>query len=104
MRALVRRRFPFFADWLLTTRSSSFTFRFAVLAAMLVALASAACGTAGLASASSGQVGCSPSQIVISNDEGGIGTPRTWTATCNGRRYFCNATATVACTPETANE
>ena len=109
MRPFVRRRFPFFADWLLTMRSTAFMFRFAVVAAMLVALASAACATTNLAAVSSGKVGCSPSQIQIANDEGGW-NGRTWTATCNGRRYFCSATrdgresSDISCTPESAEE
>jgi hypothetical protein len=53
-------------------------------------VALSACGS--LQSASSGQVGCAEEDIVISDDEGGIGT-RTWVASCHGRRFFCSAVA-----------
>jgi len=95
MRSLgIRRRFQVFADWLLTVRATSMSLRLVVAAVIAMSLASTACfGSAALASASSGKIGCKPSEIAISDDEGGWGT-RTWTATCNGRRYYCSATQT----------
>jgi hypothetical protein len=37
---------------------------------------------------SSGLIGCPPSRIVIENDEGGF-TGHTWTAICNGKKFYC---------------
>ena len=45
-------------------------------------------------SASAGRIGCPPSTIKITDFQGGFGTPaRNWTATCNGKTYFCSGTA-----------
>lgn len=71
-------------------------------ALIVTTLVLAGCGASALRSASSGEVGCSPQEIEIADDEGGWGT-RTWTATCHGKRFFCSAVAggsggsTVAC-------
>jgi len=109
MRALgIRRYFPVFADWLLTTHARWSAPRVAIAGSIAFALASAACG-GNLAAASSGKVGCSPSNIQISDDEQGWGS-RTWTATCNGRRYYCSATAAgknssdISCAPSSVEE
>jgi hypothetical protein len=62
------------------------------IAKVLVMVATApliSCG-AGLAQMSSGQVGCPPDDITISDKSPGFGTS-SWTATCNGRVYFCSA-------------
>jgi len=48
------------------------------------------CADVDLRGVSSGQIGCSPADIRVSNDEMGWGT-RTWTADCGGKRYFCSA-------------
>ena len=39
----------------------------------------------------SGEIGCSPKQIEITNlEEIRFGYPRiTWTATCKGKKYYC---------------
>jgi hypothetical protein len=73
---------------------------------LLVAIAVAMTGCATLQHVSSGQTGCSPEEIAISNDQGGWGT-RTWTAECRGQVYQCSAhgggshsTAQVSCTPK----
>lgn len=62
-------------------------------------------GCATLQDVSSGQTGCTPEEIAISNDKVGWAT-RTWTATCRGQAYMCsahqggnNSTAQVSCTP-----
>jgi hypothetical protein len=47
-------------------------------------------GCVDLAAATSGQIGCKPSDIEISNDESGTGT-RTWIATCHGVQYYCSS-------------
>lgn len=70
-----------------------------LLGAMLVISGCAA----QLRAVSSGQIGCSDSEIEISEDNFGFGT-RTWTSTCSGRTYYCsshgggeNSTAQVSC-------
>ena len=58
--------------------------------------------TAELQNISSGQVGCSPRSIEISNEKTGFGS-NTWTASCNGETYYCErinsefGTAQVSC-------
>ena len=49
-------------------------------------------GCVNLGSVSSGQIGCAEEDIVITNDEHGVGA-RTWVATCHGKSYFCTATS-----------
>jgi hypothetical protein len=43
--------------------------------------------------ASSGQIGCSPDEVVISDEESGYSS-KTWTATCGKEQYFCSLVAT----------
>ena len=43
--------------------------------------------------ASSGFVGCPPSEIEIADNE-----KLTWTASCKGKKFYCSATASVSCT------
>jgi len=45
-------------------------------------------------SASAGRVGCSPSEVIISNFEGGFTHARSWTAVCNGKSYICSGVST----------
>lgn len=40
------------------------------------------------ASLSSGQIGCAPSQITISDDDVTFRTA-SWVATCKGKRFYC---------------
>ena len=62
-----------------------------------------------MATASSGQVGCSPSDVKISEEETGWGS-KSWVATCHGRRFHCSQVATgknnsqVSCSEETQAE
>lgn len=58
----------------------------------LCALLLTGCG-AQLRAASAGQIGCSPDEVVISDNHAGWGS-RTWTATCRGEDYSCSAVAT----------
>ncbi|MGD1154026.1 MAG: hypothetical protein ABR911_14285 [Syntrophales bacterium] len=44
---------------------------------------------------SSGLVGCPPSRIVIEDDESGL-TGHTWTAICNGKKFYCRESVTDA--------
>jgi hypothetical protein len=50
----------------------------------------------------SGQIGCSPSEISITNETAGIAGTHTWTATCHGKQYVCNYHTTTGsrCTPK----
>lgn len=43
--------------------------------------------------ATSGQIGCAPSEIVISDEESSR-SARTWTATCDDNVYYCSVVAT----------
>ena len=64
-----------------------------------------------LRSNSSGQVGCSPKEIMISEYQGNYaaaltGTPglQTWAAECKGMKYYCSSNtskynAQVSCSP-----
>jgi hypothetical protein len=48
-------------------------------------------------SVTAGQVGCSPSEIQISNQDSSVGwieSSDTWTAQCNGRTYVCSEVTT----------
>lgn len=74
-------------------------------ALLLSATAVMMTGCATLQQVSSGQTGCSPDEIAISNDQRGFST-RTWTAECKGQIYQCSAlsggshsTPQVNCTP-----
>lgn len=43
----------------------------------------------------SGQIGCSPHEISISNETARISGTHTWTATCHGKQYVCNYHSTT---------
>jgi hypothetical protein len=43
----------------------------------------------------SGQIGCSPSEIAIRNETAGIAGTHTWTAVCKGKEYVCNYHSTT---------
>lgn len=51
---------------------------------------------------SSGQIGCSPSDITIENETASMGGTHTWTAICKGEQYICNyhTTTGTKCTPK----
>ena len=55
---------------------------------LILMVAASACAT--LQQYSSGQTGCGPDEIVISNEEHGLGVA-TWIAECRGQKYFCSA-------------
>lgn len=38
----------------------------------------------------SGQIGCSPTDIEILNETARMGGTHTWTAVCKGKEYICN--------------
>ena len=62
-------------------------------------------GCANLQTMSSGQVGCPPESIIISDDKVNLFGARTWTAECNDKKYFCSLlssqySAQVSCSPE----
>lgn len=59
---------------------------------VLGALSTAGC-SGSLATASAGQVGCAPKEIVISDDHRGWSSS-SWVATCHGQRFQCSAIAT----------
>lgn len=70
---------------------------------LLLALSLGGCTT--LADVSAGEVGCAPSEIVISNENTTFGG-RTWSAECNGQLYHCSShgggegsTAQISCAP-----
>jgi hypothetical protein len=46
-------------------------------------------GCVSLPAVTSGQIGCAEKDITILDDEQGFST-RTWTAVCDGKRYFCS--------------
>lgn len=79
----------------------------AVIATMMVSLAGAtACGAFGadaLKQASTGFVGCSASEIQITNDEAGF-NQRSWDATCQGHVYHCSGVdkASMSCKEDSA--
>ena len=60
---------------------------------------------ASLKSTSSGQIGCPPNEISITNLKRGWSS-NTWTAVCRGEKYYCTSVATgqystqVNCKPE----
>jgi hypothetical protein len=58
-------------------------------------------GCLSLAGITSGHIGCARDEITISDETSG-GRSRTWTAECNGRRYFCSGDRQVACTEDGA--
>ena len=60
----------------------------------LLLLASCAASTASLQSTSSGEIGCSPSDISISDYRLNAYTS-SWTARCNGKIYFCSGSDTL---------
>jgi hypothetical protein len=60
----------------------------------LLLLASCAASTASLQSTSSGEIGCSPSDISISDYRLNAYTS-SWTASCNGKAYFCSGSDTL---------
>lgn len=73
---------------------------------LLAAAASLSLGCTTLADVSSGQIGCSPEEIAVSEDNKGWGA-RTWTAECKGVTYQCSAhgggegsTSQVSCAPQ----
>lgn len=58
------------------------------------------CGSGALRTISSGQTGCAPAEIEITDDDIGFNT-RSWTATCGGKTYYCSGGAgvTASCKP-----
>jgi hypothetical protein len=75
------------------------------VAVPLLTLLAGLSGCTSLADVSSGQIGCPPEQIAISDDAQTWGA-RTWKAECNGQTFTCsahgggeNSTAQVSCTP-----
>lgn len=42
--------------------------------------------------ASSGQVGCAPAEVTLSDEKA-----NTWTASCRGRVFYCTAMPTASC-------
>jgi hypothetical protein len=72
---------------------------------LLASLVASISGCTTLADVSAGEVGCAPSDIVISDEDTSFGG-RTWTAECAGRRFHCSsfgggegATTQVSCAP-----
>jgi hypothetical protein len=61
---------------------------YVILAASIVS--GCAPGAEGLKSATSGEIGCAVGDIQVADDTGGFTDPRTWTAHCNGKKYFCS--------------
>lgn len=60
------------------------------LLASILALATG-CGTVSPhARATAGRIGCAAEDIEIDNREGEESGPRSWLATCGGRRYACS--------------
>lgn len=60
----------------------------AAIAAVL-AVTSLLTGCGDLQNVTSGQIGCAPSDITISDESHGWNVA-SWVATCNGKRYFCS--------------
>lgn len=73
----------------------------------LLAVATSLClGCTTLADVSSGQTGCSPEEVAVTNKKS-TWSASTWTATCRGVTYHCSAhgggegsTAQISCTPQ----
>jgi len=62
------------------------------------------CGGPKLEPITAGKIGCTPDRITISNDTG-WSQPRSWVATCEGKRYVCSSASgggggDVSCSPE----
>ena len=62
-------------------------------------------GCANLQTRSSGYVGCPPHAIMITNEKYNFWTTeRSWTAECNGQKYYCSSLAgesvQISCAPE----
>ncbi len=66
-----------------------------------IAAAATACApTQDLQRISSGRIGCSPPAIQIADFH--LGTASSWTATCEGKTYFCSGGGEdIVCTPAT---
>lgn len=58
---------------------------------VFILLSTGAVGCTTTAKMTSGQIGCTPNDIEISDNEYGLST-RTWVATCRGRKFFCSLT------------
>jgi hypothetical protein len=56
--------------------------------AAVILLLTTGCGS--LESVTSGQIGCAPSDITISDQGSGWNTS-SWVATCHGKEYFCSS-------------
>lgn len=60
-------------------------------------------GCVTLEAMSSGEVGCPPEQITVTDQQSSLGG-RTWTAQCEGRTYYCSLHggegSQTSCTPE----
>lgn len=72
---------------------------------LLLVLASliGGCGSSALRTVSSGQIGCAPSEVEITDDDVGWNT-RSWTATCGGKRYYCSGGAGTSVSCKAAGE
>jgi len=64
------------------------------LAALVLLGSGCAASTSSLKSAASGEIGCHPNEISISDYELNVYTS-SWTATCNGKRYYCSGSDTL---------
>jgi|GEM_PF-2584130 len=64
-----------------------------ILGASLVSMFMGGCASSmsNVQTASSGRIGCGPSEVVITNLEGGL-MSKSWTAECLGKSYFCSGT------------
>lgn len=63
-----------------------------------------ACATHPRQQASSGLIGCPPSEVVLSDLKSGWSSV-TWTATCRGKTFYCTDTrGDVRCSPALAGE
>lgn len=54
----------------------------------IVAIALAVTGCASREEMTSGEIGCPPNEIVITDGKMGLAT-NTWTATCRGKTFYC---------------
>lgn len=66
---------------------------FRMLMALSTLLMACAPSTSGLKAPTSGAVGCAPAQITIADDTGEWSNPRTWTAECGGKKFYCMGAA-----------
>ena len=68
--------------------------RFGQIVPLLLLLFGCAASSSSLQSVSSSEIGCSPSEIAVSDYKLNMYTS-SWTAQCNGKAYYCSGSDTL---------